>query len=295
MRATLTLLLAAAVVSGVPSAARPQTLRDLIAALGTDTRGLTVGVLDQEVSDSATLAEAGEYGVAYRPQSRPGTSAPLCLAFRPRGGQWLQRSLASTGPAGFGSLLRMSALSSRILIETHLGPSAGTVVVVRRDLTPAAELFGFFPKELPGGLIVFSRSMVHFAPAHPEALGVYDPRADRIERLYPSDGTDDLGGTAGPANGSPLRQKFVAALGPTFAEAARRERNAYGWNPDWFDVTIEMDSLSLATATDTLSFAATFSIERPLPAGLEPPPVTQVHVECRPMSQPTRRCVESAR
>jgi hypothetical protein len=38
---------------------------------------------------------------------------------------------------------------------------------------------------LDDGRVIFSRSMVHFAPAHAGVLALYDPIADREDALYP--------------------------------------------------------------------------------------------------------------
>jgi hypothetical protein len=275
--------------------ARP-TLGQTISDLGTDAAGLPDALLTQPITSFATLAGDGEFAVAYYDDDGSGRlPPPLHVAFRPRGGAWRMRDIAAPTDQDFGSVVEIVALPSHICIHTHLTPSAGRLVVLNRDLTVDTVLDGWIFKTLPDDLIVFERNMVHFAPAHPEALGVYDPRTHRATTLYPTAGGPATGLVdINPAlhNDSPARRAFVDLLTPLMKTAASREASPYGWDPQWFDVTLSAESASYSASTDTLEFHAIFDMGR-LPPDLQPAKKT-VLVTCRPMRQPARTCAERA-
>jgi len=76
-----------------------------------------------------------------------------------------------------------------------------------------------------------------------------------------------------------------------FAAAAIGDpTNAYGWDPELFDVSVDPKTLNYVPATDTLHFVVRFSSDR-TPAAAE---LRETHrVTCRPMKAQTRTCVEA--
>ena len=111
-------------------------------------------------------------------------------------------------------------------------------------------------------LVVVSRNLVHFAPAHPEALAVFDVNANRLSRLYPSDATDDLSAPVEPSVTTPARRAYRATLAPLFAAAEKGQGpRSYGWDPDWFNVEIDRHTFQYDPAADTLRFAAKFTTD----------------------------------
>ena len=65
-------------------------------------------------------------------------------------------------------------------------PSAGTTVVLRiADLSEAGRFAGWPVLTVLPDLLVFTRSMVHFAPAHAEALALFDVATGIETSLYP--------------------------------------------------------------------------------------------------------------
>jgi len=84
-----------------------------------------------------------------------------------------------------GSVLAIHHSASRIYIDTHTNPSAGTLIVLSRRLRPVAALSGWLLRLLPGGVAIHHASEVHFAPVHAAEIRAYDARTGRDAALYP--------------------------------------------------------------------------------------------------------------
>jgi hypothetical protein len=258
------------------------TLAETIATLGTDTTGLPADLLRQRIVNIATANESGVLAVAYYLLNDSAAKPPLYVAVREPQQPWRQAGLTSTKSpqGGFGGPTRITVRPDLLLIDCHLNPSAGTLVVVeRRRLTLIGELYGWLTTVLPTGLIVYTKSMMHWAPAHPAELHTFDPRTRRDARLYPTN------------YHSPARRAFVERLRPLFKMAEARDPGLpYGFDPEWYDVS--NSQLEYVAQTDTLEFQVKFSSDR-VPADISPQISETYRVRCRPMKQASRTCVES--
>jgi hypothetical protein len=84
-----------------------------------------------------------------------------------------------------GSALGISEVGGLIEISTHINPSAGCVLVLRRDLSFVAELFGWVVGTIDGNLIL-EENTIHFAPTHPLRLDVFDLQKRTLASVYPA-------------------------------------------------------------------------------------------------------------
>ncbi len=285
---TPTLLSVGLVVASVTAAgAQPDhtTLGDAVRQMGTTTAGLPMPSLARHITSYATFQETDEFGIAYYEDAGDQRlHEPLYVAYKAQGQPWIER-VAETldGKRGpFGAANGMRKAWSYLLVDCHLNPSAGELLVFTRQLDFIAELKGFsngfWRISLPDGLVLFVRNMVHFAPAHAEELAVYDAAGGRETQLYP---TNEM---------TPSRRAFIERLRPIY----RRWEDAqpgyiYGYDPTWFDVRYEAPSY--LAETDTLRFTVIFSADRH-PVSIAPPQRMELTVVCRPMTSAARQCQE---
>jgi hypothetical protein len=276
-------LIAIAIVSMSTLHAQPSwpTLAEIVEKLGTSPAGLPRELLAKRITSYATMAQDGEFGVAgWEFHSTGRLTPPLYVALRERGREWRSVELFEpTANETFGTVLRMSSTGGRVIIDTSLTPSAGAMIVLRKDLTYLTRLSGWSLMSVPEGPVVFHRSMVHFAQAHPGELATYDPRTGTESRLYPTD------------TASPLRQEFIERLRPIYEQWEKREPGyVYGFNPKMFDVSFS--DLRYEENTDMLTVPTVFTAGRH-PPELGPPQVLKIVVRCAPMRSRSRTCTEA--
>jgi hypothetical protein len=73
-----------------------------------------------------------------------------------------------------------------LFTDTHINPSAGTLVVLTRGRTKVAELPGWLLGVTGSDVVIYHRNQVHFAPSHRVEIWTFDPVTRRDARLYPS-------------------------------------------------------------------------------------------------------------
>src|SRR5262249_39166839 len=84
-----------------------------------------------------------------------------------------------------GSVLGVHAMPSAFLLDTHINPSAGCLVILDRNLSFRNALYGWYLAALDDTHSVFQRSEVHFAAVHPAELALYDLKTNREISLFP--------------------------------------------------------------------------------------------------------------
>lgn len=266
----------------VPQDAK-RPVRDLFDDLRVSSSGFTDADLAQSALDWATAQSGDRFAVAYRLPG--GTDRPrFIVGYKAGSAKWIHREI----PADMGSPLTVEFLEDRLIVPTHDSPSAGTVVVLGTDLSVKSSFGGYLPTVIAPDLVVVGRNLVHFAPAAPEALTVFDVKANRLARLYPSDASDDLSLPAGPFVNSAARRAYRDALAPLFAAAEKSQGpRSYGWDPDWFNVEIDRGTFRYDARADALQFTARFTTDA-IPNG----PTAAVSVTCAPMHSGKRTCAE---
>jgi len=102
-------------------------------------------------------------------------------AFNRRDRRWRATVIDET----FGSILGLEHHGERFYVTGHYNPSAAPTLVLSSDLRRIRVIQGWPVLMLPDGRVVIHGNAVHFAPAHPAELTIYDPKANTLTRLYP--------------------------------------------------------------------------------------------------------------
>jgi len=257
-------------------------LRDLFTDLRVPTDGFSKAELAQTTLDWSTAESGDKRVVVYRLPN--GNYRPhFIVGYKQGSAKWIHREI----PAEMGSPLDVQFLNDRLIVPSHQSPSAGTIAILGNDLSLKSTFGGFLPVAIAPDLIVIGRNLVHFAPAHPEALAVFDVATNRLAPLYPSGLTGDLSQPAFPSITSPARRAYRDALAPLFAAAKTEGDRSYGWDPEWFNVEIDRATFRYDGTADTFEFTAQFNTD-----AISNGPVAVVLVTCTAMHSAKRSCVE---
>lgn len=149
---------------------------------------------EKEITSYAVANDARWFGIAYYWFQADGM-LPRQLrvrTFDKRAHRWRFAELDAEALRA-GSALRIARARRWIYIDTHLSPSAGSLVVLTENLRIKKRLYGWTELIMPDGRVVYHNSMVHFAPMHPGSLSLYDPVTNHTTRVYPSTQDEILG------------------------------------------------------------------------------------------------------
>lgn len=182
---------ALAVLALLAGLAGAETLGELVRARGVPPPGRPIP-LDASMRSYQMLDDARDLLVIYVVGERE--AAQLHAARWERAVQrWTAARLDGPGPAdGARALdfthcrsgLAIDRFSGGFLVRAHINPSAECTIVLAPDLTVRAVLAGWPVATLADGRVVYQRNQVHFAPVHPVALALFDPRGPEVA-LYP--------------------------------------------------------------------------------------------------------------
>lgn len=161
------------------------------------TTGIAAAELRKEIASYA-VNEGNPFLIAYYKST--GTSiqsVPLHVIRYDRSSNSLARATTRTADAAFtdlsplargdclGSALRISERYGRIYLDTHIGPSAGCVLVFSRQLSLEAALSGALVAVLDSDCAVLEENEIHFASVSPLHLKVIDFKRHSTSRIYP--------------------------------------------------------------------------------------------------------------
>jgi hypothetical protein len=179
----------------VQSSAPPQypTLAQVLAAAGLKPPPDAVNDLDQSITSYAALLDDRDaYLIAYYRNLPSGMlEDPLrVLSFDRHTAEWNSAQLIlGSDQIGHsecvGSVLGVHVVPSAFLLDTHINPSAGCLVILDRSLAFKNALYGWYLAALEDTQIIFQRSEVHFAAVHPAELGLYDLTTNNETSLFP--------------------------------------------------------------------------------------------------------------
>jgi hypothetical protein len=160
------------------------TLGVVLERIGAPLDGLTEAQRGSRITSYQTAATNGEFAIAYWVANRAGTlEPPLSVALHERGRPWRVASLDTLATEDRGSITRLDLTETDLYVGVQLSPSALRTQVLRRALTRVGSFYGWWVAGIPNGPTIFVRSMVHFAPAHPEELATFDPATRREAQL----------------------------------------------------------------------------------------------------------------
>lgn len=186
----LSLLLAAS----LPAPAK--TLENLLLKKGIPSDSFSLSDLESPVWSSAFLNDSGQKYLAYLLSPHSGGAEDLYLVrFDSTNGKLLKSTVHEIEPCS-GALGDMTKIDDYFLVPTNISPSASCLLVLNKNLAQTQILNGFGPNRVGQNQIIFTESMIHFAPVHPERLKFADLRRGATTELY-------------PPKGDPLRAKLA--------------------------------------------------------------------------------------
>jgi hypothetical protein len=189
MFATALLVLVTAAPIAQPGA---PTLRTVLATHRIDASRFSDA--DQTITSYAVANEDKWFGIAYYWHTGTDLLPPqLRLRTLDRStGIWAYSEVGPEDRQG-GSALRIARRPGVVYVDLHVSPSAGNILVLDERLEVRRQLSGWSSLILSDGRIIYENSMVHFAPAHPGSVSLYDPRLHRDVRLYPTRADEIVG------------------------------------------------------------------------------------------------------
>jgi hypothetical protein len=242
---------------GVPSSGA-QTLRDAIAQRQLPLTEANLANLDQKITSGAELDDASQFVIAYYLDDGSALLKPPLYIHRfDRKSTTWQSGVLGEAAAGapqiaspcFGAVLDITPLGDQLIVETHINPSAGCVLIVSKDLKLTAELDGWVLGHFDDGTIVYHRSQVHFATVHPGEIAVYSEKSKREFTLFP------------PKPDSPIRARLSGELREFF-----RTHQAYcakandPCDPETFDSELE-EKVALDEREHAVAFAVSYELQ----------------------------------
>ena len=189
----------------------------------------------------------------------------------------LRQALAAQGIA-LESVVAVQRTERHVVVDTHVNPSAGYIVVLTRDLAPVTTLPGWTLRLLSDGTILYHRSSVHFAPTHWAEVWTWNPVTRREARLYPNAPWDSV------------RRAYVDTVRAIYRRAGADwfRANNHHMDADRFDTRLG-DTIVVASSGRTLAFSITFGGGAGTPAATPP---LDVVVVCRAVATSRSRCTE---
>lgn len=255
-RASRPLLLAVALLSLLPIAARAETLGEILAAAAVAADDLGAEMLAQEIVSWAGLDDAEAFVVAgYRDS---GTNAlpdrPSLWHFDRRSGVWSGGDLALITAAGAdvgicaGSVLAVERVAGFLFVRTHLTPSAGCELILDAELRLVDALFGWVVAAFASGEVVYHHNQVHFASFRPLELSLYHPATGIHRALFPP-----------PPPYGELRERLLTERQLALARAGIDwcNRNNHPCTPLPFDSRLQ-GPVALNDDTDALAFSVLY-------------------------------------
>jgi hypothetical protein len=231
-----------------------KTLRQALASENVPPDAQQLSNLDKMITSGAELNDAAQFVIAYyvKDPSSESLNPPIFVDRYDRGsGKWQSARLAEATADWegqtvdcLGSILRILSFANSLILETHITPSAGCALLLTRDLKMSGSACGWTLGRFQDGTIVYQRSEVHFAAAHPVEIALYNPRTKRDLLIFPRKPFQDV------------RRKLIAEL-DEFSKSHQdycRERDD-PCDPEFFDSRI-VGSL----VTDDRQMALAFEI-----------------------------------
>lgn len=180
---------------------RAETLTSLLTAYGVPPAVLPEKDREQPITSFAVSSARGLFLLAYYDDDGSGTlSPPLHVIRYDKQTMHLFRADLQGSPTKFhgfddvmseipdiclGSALNIYEKNDLVLVDTHVSPSAGCILILTPDLKFTSALSGWTLGQI-GDNIIYEVGMVHFAPIHAGRLAIYNPRLKQRTLVYPA-------------------------------------------------------------------------------------------------------------
>ena len=187
-------LLIVSILSLGAAPASSETLREALAAKNLPIAGAKLANLDKNITSGAELDDASQFVIAYYVDDGTGLlKAPIFIdRFDWKHEEWKSATLAEAQARWedvdvpcLGSIVSVTSIGDRLLLDTHLSPSAGCTLILSHDMKLEASLYGWPVGRLGADALIYHRSQIHFAPVHPAEIALYDLRTKREITLFP--------------------------------------------------------------------------------------------------------------
>lgn len=270
-------LLTLVAVCIVPSARGAQTLSALLAEHNIPASRIAARDADRQITSFAVLDDADLFMVAYYVDDGSGKLQPPLHVGRytKRDSRWIegaisreQAMLPESQIDCLGSAEDIHRLSDVYLIDTHLTPSAGCIIVVSSKLKFENVLDGWYLGGLAPRIVVFQQSQVHFAPTHPLVVRMYDLDLEKIKPGVQSRVPD---ATLFPLAQDDIRRQYVERLQHLVGDSTWCNVHNSHCDPEQFEGELVSTSgpsgklLVTSDANRAIAFAVAYS-----PVGIVP-------------------------
>ena len=249
--------------------AAAETLHSIIDKSADPPDGRSLPNFERSVVSDAVLDNQEWFVIAYYLQDNsPASQQPLFVdRYDRKARKWMsvtvspsQKRSGEADCLGLGMALDVSPDS--FLLGTHLSPSAECLLVLSFDLQVRTALYGWHLVSFSDGSVVYHRSQIHFAAAHPLEIGLYNRKTGHDYTLYP-------------------RKPFQAIRLAEIAKLREFFKSNEEWcnihnhpcDPEWFDNALD-GNVALNEQTDALAFAVDYGSDA---QDRDAPPVTIGH------------------
>lgn len=255
--------------AGAVHAQEKSTLRETLRAKNLPIDAGTLKNLEKDIAGGAEFDDSNQFVTAYYLAGESdAVDSPLYVDRFDRGsGKWQEGKLESAdskeadrvdGPC-LGSVMEIQEFGDYLLLDTHINPSAGCMLVLGRNLRLRASLYGWFLAGLPPSRVLYRRSEIHFAAVHPLEIAVYDLANGKDSTIFPQ--TAD----------SPIRADLTKRLNAFFAAHQDwcREHN-HPCDSKQVDSELQGD-IAVNPQQDALAFVVSYETQVFQPGELQAP------------------------
>jgi hypothetical protein len=248
-----------------------ETLREVLEEHSIPPGAPPIRNLDQKITSYEVLDSAADFVIAYYVDDGSGRIPSFLNVARysKRGSHWSESSISrkdatfpDTSADCLGSADGLHRVGDFFLIDTHLSPSAGCLIVLDGNLAVVKLLYGWYLATLPTHIVVFHESMIHFAPTHPMRISIYDLDRQKSAQGKPS-GAPVI--TLYPPRNDRLRAQYIERIRPLIGDEQWCSQHDSHCDPEQFESELtnagptRSDLVAVNDQTYALAFAAEFS------------------------------------
>lgn len=236
-----------------------RTLSQVLTSLQVPVNAGELRNLDKVITSGAQFSDDQQFVIAYYVRDESGSlHPPLFLdTLNRHSGKWRSASfdLAQTKSGDvnidcFGAVMLIQKLGSFVALGTHLGPSAGCVILLSENLKIQGVLYGWVVANFADGTIVYHRSQVHFAPVHAAEIALYNPSTKKDFTIFPHQ----------PLSG--VRRDLMGRLAEFYHKNSDYcEKHNDPCDPESFDSDLVNDPIATDERQEAIAFAMSYALQ----------------------------------